>query len=260
MGVRIHAYAVDIPQLDEFLDTSLAELLCRYQQDGIDQRIRFYITEYTSGNTCIAEPQGAIKGWKNSGAEYGSGSLSEEQLQAIPFFQQSARIHINNGSVYQSMWLLRAFSNCKGIDFIHCLINGHRRWWIGSLLQSANKLLSNTEYNELEYLFRKMIRGSNCGYDIPDGDVGFNTDGLPFEPENTSDLRFGRWDANESLTVTTLLSKIKSFSPIFKPPPGPIGIAPEESEWHEWVQGNVTSLLKISELSYSECNVLTFIA
>ncbi len=82
---------------------------------------------------------------------------------------------------------------------------------------------------------------------------------LPKHPENDIDIRFGRWDANESTTVATLLSKINSFLPIFKPPPGPIGIAPEDSEWHGWVHGNVTSLLRISELNYSDCNVLTFI-
>jgi hypothetical protein len=259
MGIRIDAYAVDLPQLATFLNTPLGELLRRYQLDGKNPSERLMFTADNTCDTFFATPGGSMGAWLGEGPDRHLEELTEERIRAIDVLQRSAREHLSRGSIYQSSWLLRGFSKCKGIDFIEQLINGHRRWWIGSVLQFADANLERGDYEILESLFRRILRGSNCGYKIRKGDPGFITDGLPFVPEDVPDLPFGRWSEEESFYAASLLSKMMELSPTFTRPRGPIGIAPDDSEWHEWVYNNVQSFLRIANLNYSVCNVLTFI-
>ena len=228
-------------------------------RDGNDANHRFTIIHGDECDTFAATPRKGIVAAMTTSKGRKHTVLTEEELEAIPALQRSARDHIAAEGIYPTKWLLSAFSDCAGIEFICPLIDGHRRWWIGSVLQFAKTVMPDDTYAELEQLFRKILRGANCGFKIPDSDIGFVTDGLPFTPENDPDLRFGRWSDIESLVATDLLSSIAAQSPQFTAPPGPMGITPDDSEWHEWVHSNVTSLLQLSDLNYDVCNVLTFV-
>jgi len=259
MGVRIHAYAVDVSQLDAFVDASLADLLCRYLRDGNDPTDRLTFTISDTDDTFVSTPSESILATTTGRKGRNRKVLTREQLQTIPILQRSAREHLSNGAIYQTQWLFQAFSNCDGVDFIHRLIDGHRRWWIGSVLQCARSSLLASDYEQLVHLFRKILRGNNCGYRLPGGDVGFSAERLPFTPEDDPDLRFGRWSEDDAFSATTFLTALLSSSPFFELPPDSIGIAPDTSEWHEWVHGIVQSLLTIGEFHYDECNVFSFI-
>ena len=259
MGICIDAYAVDLPQFAAFLNTTLGDLLRRYQLDGKNPGERLMFTDAHSDDTFFATPGGPIGAWIGNSSERHFVELTEERIHTIDVLQRPAREHLSRGSIYQSSWLLRGFSNCRGIDFIERLIDGQRRWWIGSVLQFAHTYFERSEYEELEYLFRRVLRRADCGYKIQNTDPGFVVTGLPFTPEDDPDLPFGRWSEEESFAAAVLLSKMMELSPTFARPPGPIGIAPEDSKWHEWVHDNVESLLRIPDLKYSACNVLTFI-
>jgi hypothetical protein len=259
MGVRIYAYAVDLSQLDAFLDTSLADLLCRYLRHGNNPTDRLRFTIADTDDTFVSTPSESIHATMSAPKGREHKVLTEAQVQTIPAVQCSARDHLANGAIYQTQWLLQAFSNCDGVDFIHRLIDGPRRWWIGSVLQCAQTTLAAADYEQLVHLFRKILRGNNCGYRLPEGDVGFSTEQLPFTPEDDPDLRFCRWSADDTFCAATLLSALLSQSPSFGPPPDPIGIAPDTSEWHTWVHGIVVSLLTIEGFDYDERNVFSFI-
>lgn len=258
MGIRVYAYAVDLPKFDAFLESPLADLLWRYQREGRDAAEQLKFTVGKGPDVFFTTPGGPIQArMEASGRELEL--LDEDRLRTIPALQSSGRQHLSSGTIYQAEWLLGAFSNCKGIDFIERLINGHRRWWVGSVLQFSCSALPNKDYQQLEVLFRKVLRGLNCGWVIPETDIGVNTVGLPFTPDSDPDCRFGRWDKDDVFAVATLLSKVTALSPTFIPPPGPIGIAPDEGDWHEWVHENVTALARIPNLGYAVCNLLTFI-
>ena len=256
MGIRIYAYAVDLAEFGEFLKIPLSELVRRYQRDGRDSSRRLTFTWAHTDDTVSTTPGGSIMAWVREGSKREMEILTEERLQNIPMFQARAREHLSNDN-YQSWWLLGAFSNCNGIEFIAQLIDGHRRWWIGSVLQSARRVLANSEYEEVKSLFRKILRGGNCGYDDVTGDVGVDIDDLPFSPEDDPYFRFGRWTEKDIVIAVPLLSKILDSSPPFGRPPGQVGMAPDE--WHEWVHGNAAALVRVANLEYGRPNVLTFI-
>lgn len=260
MGVRIYAYAVDIAQLDLFLDMTVGELLLRYSRDGIDPNERLTFTAACNCATFTTAPNSAVRTFieDNSGKLKDAIILAESDLEKFPILQQSAREHLSKGSTHESDRLFWAFSNCRGVDFVKRLINGDRRWWIGSVLQGAQTVLDSKDYTTLEHLFRQILRGYDCGYPISAGDIGFIKEGLPFTPDNDP-CGFGRWTDDDAVSIQ-LLSKMLILSPVFRRPPGPIGIAPDDSEWHDWVHQNVLSLLKVRDLDYEVCNVLTFIS
>lgn len=259
MGIRIDAYAVDLPRFAAFLSMPLGDLLRRYLLDGKNPGERLMFTDTQSDDTFFATPGGLIGAWIGNASDRHFVELTKERMRAIEVLQRPASEHLSRGSIYQSSWLLRGFSNCRGIDFIEQLIAGQRRWWIGSVLQFANTHFERSEYGKLEHLFRRVLRRSDCGYKIQKTDPVFVSTGLPFTPEDDPDLSFGRWSEEESFAAAALLSKMMELSPTFARPAGPIGIAPEDSEWHEWVHDNVKSLLRIPDLNYSVCNVLTLI-
>lgn len=259
MGIRISAYAVDLPKFDAFLNTSLADLLLQYQRDGIEKETRF---SFSLGNTpdhYFTTPQGSIEAFLGEGSERKRHIITEDQLRSIDALQHTAREHLSNDNIYQAYWVLEAFSNCKGINFIKRLINDHHRWWIGSLLQSAKSVLDANEYKECEHLFARILRDYKSGFNMSIEQVGFISEGLPFKPDNDPDLQFGRWSEKECSVAVSLLTRVMASSPTFSRPSGPIGIAPDDSEWHAWTQKNVLSLLQIRDLDYKVCNMLSFI-
>jgi len=259
MGVRIDAYAVDLPKFASLLETTVGDLLRRYQLDGMNPGERLMFTDIDNDDTFFATPGGSIGAWLGSGNDRHLEELTDTRIRELDVLQRPAHEHLSMGTIYQSNSLLQGFSNCRGIDFIKRLIDGHRRWWVGSILQSAHHHLKGSDYEELEQLFRRVLRRANCGFKVSETDPGFVAAGLPFTPEDDLDLQFGRWSEDESFTAVALLSRLMRLSPTFTRPPGPIGIAPEDDEWHEWVSENVKSLLQISTLNYSTCNILTFI-
>jgi hypothetical protein len=259
MGIRIDAYAVDLPRFATFLNTPLGELLRRYQLDGKNPSERLMFTADNTCDTFFATPGGSIGAWLGDVPNRHLEELTEERLRAIEVLQRSAREHLSRGSIYQSSWLLRGFSKCKGIDFIEELIEGQYRRWIGSCLRFAQTCLDPFKYERLEYLFRRILRGVDCGYEIQKADPGFVAEGLPFTPEaDDPDRRIGRWSQEESFDAASLLSKVMEFSPTFTESQS-TDISAKDPEWHKWVCHNIRSLLRIRNLNYSVCNVLTFI-
>ncbi len=258
MGIRIEAYAVDLPRLDKFLNSGLVDLLIQYQRDGIDEGTKLVFTFAPSCDTYDAVPRGPLREFIADSGQ-GPEAITEERLRTIEALKCPAREHISGDTIYQAHWLFEGFSNCKGIDFIKRLTGGNRRWWIGSVLQTGQALLPIDEYKELEKLFRKILRGCDCGFSIVNGDAGFVAEGLPFVPDNDPDLRFGRWLEKECSIAMSLLSKIVDSSPAFKRPPEFAHSQMADSEWHEWAHSNVVSFLQMRDLDYGVCNMLSFI-
>ena len=260
MGVRIYAYGIDLPRLDAFLDTSLRDLIGRYYREGDDSRDRLYLNDRETNDAFLVVPGRFIRGAITGKGGRACSEFTDAQLPEIPLVERSVREHLSGNSNYQSYWVVNALSTCTRIDFVHRLIDGQRRWWIGSVLQFVQDSVHDQEtYNELVHLFGRVLRGFDCGHPVFAADVGIVTDGLPFTPEEDPDIRVGRWSEQETSAAVEILSNVLSSSPTFTPPRGPLGIVPDDSEWQEWVHGNVAALLSVGDLDYAERNVLTYI-
>lgn len=266
MSINLDVFAVDGPRFTEFLKEPLIELFRRYIRDGTDPRVPLYFSTGDSFDNLFADPQGAIgacaapngklKDLLPDGAGPQSSPLSESELGALPFLQRPACDHLSAERGCELSRFILAFDNCAGIDFIQSLIWYHRRWWIGSVLQTAFTVLNQQEFGELEFLFRRLLRGWNCGFPLPEGDVGIISAAIPFKSGHDPDMQLGFWSEREVSNAVTHLSKIVASSPTFSCPPD---VKPDGTDWQKYTPGNVESLLKSRDLGYAECNVLSFI-
>lgn len=261
MSVRIDAFAVDLPRLDEFFESSVADAVRRYVREARDPEGRFTVFGPEALDILVAKPGGINVFATGSDERRVHRVIDEGELAELALLRQPMREYLASASVYGAKWVFEALADCEGIDFVECLIEGQRRWWIGSALQAAvDSAAFGTEHRErLVELLRRVLRGSDCGFPIPEGDVGCDAAGLPFVPQEDPDLRIGRWSERESFDAALLATTLLAASPWFARPPGRVGIVPEDAEWDGWVRENLGAIAGIVELEYAERNVISFI-
>jgi hypothetical protein len=261
MGVRIDAFAVDLPRLGGFLDSSVADMVRRHVQDASDPKRRFTVLGREDCGTLVARPGGPCVLATGSGAARISRAIPEVELEGVPWLAQSVREYLASGSVYGIKWVFEALADCVELDFVERLMEGQRRWWIGSALQAAFgcAAMRGEDRDRFLELFRRVLRGSDCGHPIPEGDLGCDPAGLPFVPPDDPDLRIGRWSESESLDAAFLATALLAASPRSERPPGRLGIVPDDSEWDGWVRENLGAIARVGELEFAERNVISFI-
>ncbi len=257
MGIRIQAYAIDVTRFDRFLEKSLFDLLHLYAERGTltDSsenvlRFTFYNANLERRHYCYtAAPDKGFISLKDSGWV--------DTLEPCPDLQQSARQFINTASIYNFSWLLRAFSYCEGVEFIHEITSCYRRWWIGSALNVGEQVLSAAEFDSIGRLFKKVLRGWNCDARTPTENPGVGFDGFPVSPEDDPDLSPGRWTAGETECALTLIQRIRDSGIEFKNPSKP---SPhDDTDWDALTCGMLDRFLAVNALGFEDCNVVTLI-
>lgn len=150
MGIRLHILGVDLPRLKAFLETPLGDVLTLFVREVIRLDHQLTITIPESQERFFLIPNGPLKGIVG-GKE--RSVLTEEQLKNMEPFKRSVREQLSNCSIYELKAFLLALCQFPETNFIQYVIDGERRWWIGSLLQFANQALSGERYNRLVELF-----------------------------------------------------------------------------------------------------------
>ena len=113
----------------------------------------------------------------------------------------------------------------------------------------------------LEMLFRKILRGWNCGYAILEGDIGVDLSHFPVIPDpQDSDKSVGLWTKEETLWIIERLNRLLESNIPFGPPPGAPDVYPADpSECDIRMRGQIKAVASITDLNYEHVNVLTFI-
>ncbi|HNO78526.1 MAG TPA: hypothetical protein PKN33_10745 [Phycisphaerae bacterium] len=258
MGIRIQAYAIDVPRFDGFLEKSLFDLLHLYADKGVltDSsenilRFTFYNANLERRHYCyIAAPDKGFIGPKDSGWV--------NTLESCPDLQQSARQFINTAPIYNFSWLLRAFSYCEGVEFIREITSCYRRWWVGSALNAGEQVLSAAEFDSIARLFKKVLRGWNCDARTPAENPGVSFAGFPVSPEDEPDLSPGRWTASETECALALIRRIRDSGIEFTDPSKRIR-DDDDTDWNKWTCDMLDRFLAVNDLRLEECNVVTLI-
>lgn len=264
MGIRIDAYAVDASRLSELLWCSLDELLWRYYEDGTDADERLYWIDHDAKDaTYMSIPREKVTGTRHGpdGARL-HGIMTRSDTANIIFLQQAAFDHFSGGAPYPLAIFLRCFARCNGIDFIRPLTEGHRRWWIGSLLQGAKEgaRISSLDCERLEFLFQKMLRGWDCGYPMTERRIDLEKFEFPALPEDDPDMRFSVWSQDETRFALAVLEELISLEPRFVRPPGRVAVTLDDDEWHSWVVENVRGFLRAASLKSEWKSIISLIA
>jgi len=232
MGVRIAAYAVDVLALERFLARPLSDVLR-------------YISEHATDRE-VTIP------WWPQGRGPGEAVLSKRAAEVLRE-EDSDRLRR----------VLRDLSRCSNTGFVRMLTEGHRRWWIGSLLDAAeeSEALTPDDYAQFVRLWEKVLRGYNCGKWLTTATFVLSDFEFPLLPTDDADLQIGIWTEPEAGFVADCLRRLTALDTRFKAPPQRIGIGPEtDDDWNAWVYEMIRQFLTIGDLpDYGRLAVVTFI-
>jgi hypothetical protein len=259
MGVRINMYAVDVPPFEAFIDQSVGAALWHYVSNGSDRERVISWDDADSQQRYRAAP-GSLTTIEKRGKRV---TLTRERVAEEPFFQQRVRDYLGRESSYALLCLLRALSHCPPADFVREITTGHRRWWIGELLDYADQApsISREDFARFVVLCQKVLRGCDCGKPLPERPFTVTDFRFPVIPKDDTDMWMGVWSDGETEFALDILRRIAEQQPRFKAPPGPVGIAPEaEEDWDKWVHEMIRQVLVIGGLKFRRLNVVTFIS
>ena len=169
---------------------------------------------------------------------------------------------LDGGSAYFFANVLRSLSSVPEVEFVEKIISGHRRWWIGSLLNYLESSRCFPEQDVMRFvsLTEKILRGRDCGRAIPKPEFSVAAFPLPIHPEDDTDLSMGVWTADEAAFVVDLFRRVKDQNPQFREPPERTGLAlMTDLDWNDWVHEMIDQILKIDQLVFEETRIITFI-
>lgn len=151
--------------------------------------------------------------------------------------------------------LRRASDSPHSRGILQLLLDGHRRWWIGSFLESLRQsspwLQSNTDVDYAEELLSVTLAGLDCGTPIRRAPAPTHRAAFPITPRVDADLRFAALSATDFSFLRLFLSEcLQNNGRRFMKPSGRIGIAPDgDDEWDAWVRQvieDITAPLEIT--------------
>lgn len=138
--------------------------------------------------------------------------------------------------------LRRASGASEAHGIVQLILDGHRRWWVGSLLESLRKsspwLLSQRDVEHAEHLLSSILRGWNCGTTVRAAPPSLSRCSFPIVPKNDADLRSAVLSPSDFEFLRGFFDeRLRDEDRRFVRPSGVIGIAPESDDaWDSWVR------------------------
>ena len=150
------------------------------------------------------------------------------------------------GARESSLLLQRALRRASGSPsarhVVRLLGDGHRRWWVGSLLESLRRpspwLLNQGDVAHAEEMLSRMLRGWNCGATVRDASPSATRSASPVTPASDADLRLAVLSPSDFEFLRLFLDeRLRDDERRFVRPSGVVGVAPDrDDEWDAWVR------------------------
>jgi hypothetical protein len=257
MGVRITLFAIDLARLTSLFERSVWDWLWHYVDHGSPAGDPARIATSSHSMFYFARPGAGV----TLSVDGKKTKLDRLHKPGDSVLSTPLGVYLAT-SIYELEAFVIAVSQCPSADVASVILRGSRRWWIGSLLECAERTLGphDSDYIYLAGLFQRLLQGHNCGKELPK-DAGASTGvRLPLPVRPDPDLRLGMWTAEETQLATAIIRSLEEWKPIYAAPPGPVGIpSASETDWNVWVRGMVGQLLVVDSFPGSMRNVLSFI-
>jgi hypothetical protein len=256
MGVRITLFAVDVPQFITFIQRSVWEWLWQYVDSGPPNGpvARIWVNKEKSTRIIQATPQVGVVGPDGK-------RLHRLNTPADPLLSCSLHDYLTRNSPWKLYDLLDAMVECPN-ESVRLIARSQRRWWIGSVLDYAEKTLGSTapDYRHLASLFQRVLRGYDCGKILPKSRDTVPDFRFPLFLQDDPDLRMGVWTEEETLFVLETIRSITYEKTRFAILPGTAGFPPDTDEaWNQWVQEIVGQILAIDAFPLTMRTVISVI-
>lgn len=260
MGVRLSFYVVDLPDFERFVEMPIGDVMQYYvahsteadpwylgiEQDGTEHR--FEVSPATGIHLIQRRENHHLRT-----------KIDPGDFDAI--LSSSIRTYLSNHESIGFLIFFDRMSVCASTAWIKKISTYHRRWWIGSLLQTAERIgLVSEKLPQAALLLRKILRVYNCGYPVPDETYDLSDFDFPVLPQNDIDPWLGIWTDIEIRFMLEFFHTVLASEIGFQAPPGKVGIAPRaDSEWDNWVNAVIKEILVIETLDFKRPYLISFI-
>lgn len=270
MDEKLSIFAVSPTAFDEFASQiALGDLLQLYVDStppDTQRLLPLYI--YEADNLRIryvARPSGGLFYFNGGRVKL----LPKSMMRQVPFLAMPLKAYLSERGSVELLSVLECLSFVNAFDWLTCVVNRERRWWIGSYLEAIEPFLTGQE-NTFEYtcwLFQKVLRGMSCGKSLPPATFRHLDFEFPVHPADDRGTEMGVWGVEEVQFMLQLLEYTAGLATqgmiSFHAPPEPIGLSPVDTDdqWNEWVGGQVEALrqIAVTVAAYPDTNMISFI-
>ena len=144
-------------------------------------------------------------------------------------------------SLHLQCALRRASRSADARGIVQLILDGHRRWWVGSFVESLRRspwLLSKNDAEHTEDLLSGMLRGLDCGTAIRDASPSASRFSFPIAPRSEADLRLAVLSSSDFEFLRLVFDeRLRDDGRRFGRPSGTVGIGPDSDDaWDAWVR------------------------
>ena len=258
-------YAVDTPALARFLAQPVGSLLSYYAQHGKPDAQSLSFED--GDRRFVAQPRVGV--FCTQSGERSDASMEEE------FLRRPMKAILMASSSYELKFVLDALCVCPSIEFVRCVIDGHRRWWLESVLSFVHRLLDVREHHwlakpddvKLAFAFApedcaRFVRLGNAvlrryGDGPPPNDVEIAACGFPIIPADDADLQIGLWSDVDAYFVSGFLRQLRALPATF------VSEMPQHDgneDWDRYVNSMLDRIIALEDLvEFEKLAVLSFI-
>jgi hypothetical protein len=254
MGARQNLYAVDETLFVNLLVSTMGEVLvsllpeCRELAEVHPWSILGWWSEADGGINYYVCPDSRIKLIQNARIRY----LQKDDICQAPGMSLTVRDFIIGHSSFQLDDLLMILAESRSCAFIRCIVDGERRWWIHSLLETASLSFGpqSTDFIALHGLCQKLLRFFGT-------DIDLRSLSFPVLPRDDGDNWMGVWTAEETEEALVYCEALLDLGVKFARYEG-IGYPETEEGWDAWVRRIITQLLNLRRDGFLRPLVVSF--
>ena len=258
MGIRLTAFAIDIPRFAALIERPVGELLWSLADQG---------TGEATEPVMLYEPKGPHYHARSGDGVWmsiidSSGTLTQHPLArngaAWPeALRASAREFISTHNSYQLELLLQAVDRCCSNGPVVRVIAPERLDWIWSFLAAAETELTTAECEQLTLLCQKLLRWRN--WITPARHFRLSDFDFVVLPSDDDANEMGVWSVSEVGCVSTLSGKLLSnLQRSFNTPPATSSDLDPQA-WDQYVRTNAGRLRRLPSLPFQVLNLVSFV-
>jgi len=143
--------------------------------------------------------------------------------------------------------LIRATGSPKSRRIVQPLLNGHRRWWVGSFVESLRRSRWHLNTDDVAYaegLLSLMLGKFNCGAAIRAVSPSATRAAFPISPGSEADCHMAVFSAIDFEFLRLFFAeRLGDEDRRFARPTSSVGIAPgNDDDWDAWVREVIQSI------------------
>ena len=261
MGTRMTFFAVDVDGFCDWISRPVGAVLFYLAEHARTEQVFFHYYEQDLMReryqiNLKRDVVHIVRG------EQGKGTLTERvpSLDA-PELAEPLNRYLGRRSTYDLKFLLEALAACEDVACVQLLSEGHRPWWLFSLLRAAKETyLRPPVLADLERLCALFLRGYQFRppvYPLQPHTAAPSPEAFPILVDENPDLRLAVLSAADYERWSQIVDELLDLDPLFRDPTEFLRL--EDTFVDEHVREMLRALARMHEFAMTDPRLVSFI-